>query len=72
MALLFSDLTKEEQDIVLNDKSSVICPNCNNVATKNDNYCGLCGKMLNQQNGDDKKRELIYLLEQWFGLKAEK
>lgn len=55
MALLFSDLTKEEQNIVLNDKSLVICPNCNNVATKNDNYCCLCGKMLNQQNGDDKK-----------------
>lgn len=56
MALLFSDLTKEEQDIVLNVMSGiVICPNCNNIATKNDNYCGLCGKMLNQQNGDDKK-----------------
>ena len=55
MALLFLDLTKEEQDIVLNDKSLVICPNCNNVAAKNDNYCGLCGKILNQQSGDDKK-----------------
>ena len=55
MALLFSDLTKEEQDIVLNDKSLVICPNCNNVVPKNDNYCGLCGKKLNQQSGDDKK-----------------
>lgn len=59
MALLFSDLTKEEQGIVLNDKNSVICPNCNNVAAKNDNYCGLCGKMLNQQSGDDKNENLF-------------
>lgn len=46
MALLFSDLTKKEQEIVLKDKTLAICPNCNNVVDKNDNYCGLCGKRL--------------------------
>lgn len=46
MALLFSDLTKKEQEIVLKDKTLALCPYCNNVVTKNDNYCGLCGKRL--------------------------